>query len=293
MKIYSVIVCFKPEITALIKICNILLNDTNIILVDNTEVCTIHELSGINGIDLIVLNENTGIAKAQNIGIQIAVKKGAEVIVFFDQDSEIENDFIYKLTAPLKNNVLMVVSPVFIDKKNGFRFPSMRLNKFGLLKKIRFNDLTEPYDVDVVISSGSATTKKTFEIVGLMNEDYFIDFVDTEWSLRCRSMGIPIKVIPTAIMKHAIGDKSIDLFFIRIFIHSPLRTYYKIRNSFLFARCIYVPFLLSLKEIVSALIHNLLIIIFFSKNKKSYLKIYFQAIYHGLLGNKGKKYIKN
>lgn len=289
MKIYSVIVCYKPDVHNLERICKAILScDTNIILVDNTENCYIHNISNRLDVELISLNENLGIAKAQNIGISLAIEKGAEIVVFFDQDSEIENDFIRKLTYKMGNNVPEVVSPVFYDKNIGFKFPSYRLNKFGLLKQFDVVDDQTDYEVDVVISSGSAVSKATFDIVGLMNEDYFIDFVDTEWSLRCRAKGIPIRVIPSAIMKHSIGDKSIDLKFIRIFIHSPVRSYYKVRNSLLFYRSSHVPFLMGMKEIVSALIHNFLTI-FVVRHKWDYVKNYFQAIRDGLLGRVGKK----
>jgi rhamnosyltransferase len=289
MKIYSVIVCYKPDVHNLERICKaILACDTNVILVDNTENCYIENISNRLDVELISLNENVGIAKAQNIGITLAIDKGAEIVVFFDQDSEIENDFIRKLTYKMGNNVPEVVSPVFYDKNIGFKFPSYRLNKFGLLKQFDVVDEQTDYEVDVVISSGCAVSKVTFDVVGLMNEDYFIDFVDTEWSLRCRAKGIPIKVIPSAIMKHSIGDKSIDLKFTRIFIHSPIRSYYKVRNSFLFYRSRNVPFLMGLKEIVSALIHNFSTI-FVVRHKWDYIKNYFQAIRDGVLGRVGKK----
>lgn len=289
MKIYSVIVCYKPDVHNLERICESILScDTNVILVDNTDKCYIHDISNGLGVELISLNENLGIAKAQNIGINLAIEKGAEVIVFFDQDSEIENDFIQKLTSDMNKDIPEVVSPVFYDKNLGFKFPSYRLNKFGLLKQFDVVDDQSDYEVDVVISSGSAVSKVTFDIVGLMNEDYFIDFVDTEWCLRCRTKGIPIRVIPSAIMKHSIGDKSVDLKLMRIFIHSPVRSYYKVRNSFLFSRSRYVPFLMGLKEIFSALVHNFLTV-FIVKNKWDYMKNYFQAIYDGILGKVGKK----
>ncbi|RTZ07236.1 glycosyltransferase family 2 protein [Flavobacterium sp. GSP27] len=290
MKIYSVIVCYKPDIPNLERICKAILScDTNVILVDNTENCYIENISNSLDVELIRLNENLGIAKAQNIGITLAMEKGAEIVVFFDQDSEIENDFIRKLTNNMCNNVPEVFSPVFYDKNIGFKFPSYRLNKFGLLKQFDVISDLKNYEVDVVISSGSAVSKITFDIVGLMNEDYFIDFVDTEWCLRCRAKGIPIRVLPTAIMKHSIGDKSVDLKFTRIFIHSSLRSYYKVRNSFLFFRSKHVPFLMGLKEIVSALVHNFLTV-FIVADKWDYLKKYIQAIKDGILGRVGKKY---
>lgn len=289
MNIYCIIVCYNPDVENLFRICNaLLLSKTKVILIDNSEDCYIKELSKNWDVELIDLNENCGIAKAQNIGIRYAIEKNAEILVFFDQDSEIDNYFIPNLTSALIKNKPMVFSPIFYDKDHGFRFPSYKLNRFGLLKQIEVADNDEVYTADVIISSGSGATKEVFDIVGFMNEDYFIDFVDTEWSLRCHSKGIPILVNPKAKMIHAIGDRSINLYFIRLFVHSPLRSFYKVRNSFLFIRNVDVPFLMGLKEIVSALVHNFLIILFV-KEKKMYLGNYFQAICDGLLNKKGKK----
>ncbi len=286
MKVYSIIVCFNPDVDRLIKLCSDLIyQKSKIVLVDNSFNLCLNDILNDN-IELIQLGDNLGIAKAQNIGIQFAIKQNADLFVFFDQDSEIEKGFLQNLIAPFSLSKALVTSPVFYDKSQGFRFPSYRLTKFGLLKKVI--DINGDYNVDVIISSGSATNRKTIELVGLMNEDYFIDFVDTEWSLRCKSKNVPIKVISNAKMIHAIGEKSIDLKIMRLFIHSPIRTYYKVRNSFLFLNNINVPFLLGVKEIVSALIHNF-IIIFIVSNKIQYIKNYFGAIVDGIKGKKGKK----
>lgn len=286
MKVYSIIVCFNPDVDRLIKLCSDLIyQKSKIVLVDNSFNSCLNDIVNDN-IELIQLGDNLGIAKAQNIGIQFAIKQNADIFVFFDQDSEIEISFLQNLIAPFSLSKALVTSPVFYDKSQGFRFPSYRLTKFGLLKKVI--DTNGDYNVDVIISSGSATNRKTIELVGLMNEDYFIDFVDTEWSLRCKSKNVPIKVISNAKMIHAIGEKSIDLKIFRLFVHSPTRTYYKVRNSFLFFNNKYVPFLLGIKEIASTLIHNF-IIIFIVSNKLLYINNYFGAIVDGIKGKKGKK----
>lgn len=286
MNIYSIIVCFNPDVDQLIKLClDLTFQKSKVVIVDNSFNSS---LTGIvnDNIELIQLGDNLGIAKAQNIGIQFAIKQNADIFVFFDQDSEIENGFLQNLTVPFSLSLALVTTPIFFDKSNEFRFPSYRLTKFGLLKKVI--DTYGDYNVDIIISSGSATNKKTIELVGLMNEDYFIDFVDIEWSLRCKSKNVPIKVISNAKMIHAIGDKSIDFKIIRLFVHSPVRTYYKIRNSFLFFRNKNVPVLLGIKEIASALIHNF-IILFFVNDKAKYFRNYCEGVFDGIFGKVGKK----
>jgi rhamnosyltransferase len=267
----------------------LILQNSKVILVDNSNDPLLREIDDCN-INLIQLEDNLGIARAQNVGIKFALGQNAEIFVFFDQDSVIDDFFLYKLIEPLDLVTPLVTSPIFFDKENGFRFPSYSLSKFGLLKKV-FNDKFDFY-VDVIISSGSATNRRSIELVGLMNEDYFIDFVDTEWSLRCKAKRIPIRVVNSARMLHSIGDKSIDLRIIRLFVHSPVRTYYKIRNSFLFFRNKNVPLLLGIREIISALVHNL-IIIFFVEKKRLYIRNYFVAIFDGIIGKVGKKQLDN
>jgi len=124
----------------------------------------------------------------------------------------------------------------------------------------------------------------------LMDEDYFIDFVDTDFFLRCRAKNISMVIVPNAVMLHSVGERTINLLLIRLFVHSDIRTYYKVRNSFLFFRKKHVPFLIGIKEILSALVHNFLIL-FFVENKMSHFSNYLFAIYDGFMNKKGKKQV--
>lgn len=289
MKIFSVIVCYNPDVKNLMQLCQALIaGQSAIILVDNTEESHIFACEDFPECTLIALGENTGIAHAQNIGIKYALKDGADVIVFFDQDSKIENDFLSSLLTPLRAGEARVVAPVFFDNDKGYEFPSFRLNRFGLPVKVYRGNKSTPYDVDVITSSGTAATAVTFNIAGLMDEDLFIDLVDKEWSLRCRKKKIPIQVVPTAVMRHSIGEASINLGLMRGFVHSPERCYYQIRNCFLLFKKEHIPILLAFKEILSACIHHI-ILIAFVKNRVLYIKNYFLAILHGIRGVVGKK----
>jgi rhamnosyltransferase len=182
------------------------------------------------------MHENTGIAHAQNVGIRHALECGADIIVFFDQDTKIDILFLDCLLAVVRDDAPLVLSPVYYDYVKGYEFPTLKLNKYGLPTKVFSKGVHKPYEVDIVISSGSAVTAATFVKVGLMDEDYFIDYVDIDWCIRCRAKNIPILVVPAAKMKHSIGDSSVNLGVLRGHIHSPVRSYYKIRNVFLLFR---------------------------------------------------------
>lgn len=289
MKIYAVIVCYKPEIPGLKMLCKSLIKkNAEVIIIDNTEQSYLSEPLSSLDCKIIALQDNTGIAHAQNIGINYCLERGADVVVFFDQDSSIDDDFLPKLLAPLQLGVPLVSAPVFFDKTNRCELPSFVLNRFGILEKVYACERVEPYMVDVVISSGSAVTKEVFEVAGKMDEDFFIDFVDIEWALRCRKNNIPILIIPSAKMLHSIGEASIKLKLLTISLHSPERSYYKIRNSFLILRKRNVPILLGIKEVLAAIVHQAVAMIFVI-NRLRYLKNYLTGIEHGLLGITGKK----
>lgn len=287
MEVFSIIVCYQPKLGPLKELCETLSkSNSSIILVDNSEKFNpaLDQLSS----EVIHLGVNRGIAFAQNAGIDIAMKRGGNVFVFFDQDSVIDIDFLPELLIPLDAGIPMVVGPVFYDNARKFEYPSFKFNRIGQLKKVYRENSRSPYPVDVIISSGSAATKETFIKAGKMDEDFFIDFVDIEWAIRCRKNKIPILVVPKAVMTHSIGQKSIDMGFMTGFIHSPERTYYKLRNTFLLLRKKHVPFIFAIKEITAALVHQA-IYLFFVQKRTKYMQMYLTAIYHGLTGVKGKK----
>ena len=106
---------------------------------------------------------------------------------------------------------------------------------------------------------------KIFKDVGLMKDGFFIDYVDTEWCLRCKSKGISIFVIPDAIMNHKIGSNSIKLLNKIVILHDDTRYFYQLRNSFLLLRYNYIPKLYAFIEIFKTLIRIIYISIYFKK----------------------------
>ena len=180
-------------------------------LVDNTEQPYLVDRQLPPGCELITLGLNTGIAHAQNVGTAAATAAGADVIAFLDQDSTIEPGLLRTLSRPLNLGVPDIVSPLYCDDVSEAELPSVRVNRYGMTRAVHRGDSSGPYSVDIVISSGTAATKEVFEVAGTFDEGLFIDFVDTEWCLRCRSKQMSIRVVPSAVMRHRIGSKSISL----------------------------------------------------------------------------------
>lgn len=287
VNVYSIVVCYRPDLARLLNLCESLRRDgSTVILVDNTEQPYLRDRQMPSGCELITLGRNTGIAHAQNAGIAVATAGGADVVVFFDQDSTIEAGLLRTLIGPLKLGAPDIVAPLYRDDASEAELPSVRLSRFGMGRAVYSNGSLVPYPVDVVIASGTAATREVFEAAGILDEGLFIDFVDTEWCLRCRSKQIPIRVVPAAVMHHRIGSKSIDLGFATVFVHSPVRCYYQLRNCFHLFRKGHVPFLFALREMVSVFFGRALLLLFVG-DRSTYAKAYLRALRDGMQGVTG------
>lgn len=287
MKVSCVIVCYRPNVSRLHQLCEQLqVGGSAVILVDNTEHPYLVEQQLPLGCVLITLNRNSGIAHAQNVGISAAVAADADVVAFFDQDSTIESSFLSALVAPLHVGTPDIVSPLYRDDASNAELPSIKVNRYGMTRAVHRGDATSPYPVDVVMSSGTAATREVFEVAGVFDEDLFIDFVDTEWCLRCRSKQVSIRVVPSAVMQHRLGSKAIDLGVLTIFVHSPIRCYYQLRNCFHLFRKRHIPFLFAARETASVLLSRTLLLLFVS-DRSAYVKAYLRGLRDGAKGVTG------
>jgi rhamnosyltransferase len=284
-----VIVSYWPDVSQLSRLCEVVLGEgAKAIVVDNTESPGIVGGKLPPGCDLVALGNNSGIARAQNVGVAEALKTGAAVVVFFDQDSRIEPGFIARLVAPLKVGVPAITSPCYVSDETGLALPSLRLDRFGLPTPVYRNEAAGIYQVDIVISSGTAATSEVFGVAGGMDEALFIDSVDSEWCLRCRSKGIPIYVVPDALMGHRIGTRSIRFGRFTILQHNPVRCYYQVRNCFHMIRRKHVPFAYAMRHMLSVVFGRILLL-FFVKDRYAYVKAYAAGVRDGVKGVTGRK----
>lgn len=85
--------------------------------------------------------------------------------------------------------------------------------------------------VDAVISSGSLISLESLREIGPFREDFFIDMVDTEWSLRGWARGCGSWIAESVSMRHALGKGTLSSFGVTIVLHEPARIYTALRNE--------------------------------------------------------------
>ncbi|MBE1274801.1 glycosyltransferase family 2 protein [Enterovibrio baiacu] len=291
MSISSVIVTYNPNIALLSNLISENVNSFKEVKVVDNASDNISEIKSItssfDNVELIPLSENVGIATAQNIAIQhLSHLNDDELVSFFDQDSTLDNDYLTRLELEFSEleatkDKGLILGPVFYHRHFKFEYPIVRFNRHGVRKKLFASQSEEPTDASCIISSGMCVRKKTLDIVGLMDDELFIDYVDTEWCMRAKNKGISILVSPKLEMEHEIGMDNIQVLKWRVPVHSAKRRYYRIRNSFYLGRYTYIPRLVVFREITFSIVHQLLLSIM-SKEKCEHLKSLFRGIKDGL-----------
>jgi rhamnosyltransferase len=288
--VFAVVVAYHPDVAALKSLTARLAPDATVLVVDNSEGAGVAQDALAGAAEVLALGTNTGIAHAQNVGIERALALDAGIVVLFDQDSTVRDGFVATLTSGLDPATPAVAAPRYVDAGDGSELPSGRLGPMGWPRPAPAPAAggAEPYRVDLVIASGTAATRAAYAAAGLLDAGLFIDYVDTDWCLRCRARGVPIHVNPRAVMEHRIGTAARQVGRHRVLVHSPARCYYQIRNSLLLFRRPYIPFLFAVRETVGIVLSRLLLLLFVA-NRSAYVSAYLAAVKDGLNGVVGKR----
>jgi len=233
------------------------------------------------------LDDNYGLSAAQNIGIKRASKLSATHIVLFDQDSLIEQGFIKGLLEAetvlfAAGKKVGAVGPLFFDPVSNVVYPAT-VYTGPFLKRVFLNKPNSEVEATFVIASGCLISMNTLNQIGLMNDQLFIDYIDVEWSLRAKYFGFNVFITSRAKMAHTVGESRVNIFGRTISIHSPLRRYYLIRNSFFMLRQPYIPFGYKLREVYFNILRFFMGFIF-SKERKKYIYYAYWGVRDGVFG---------
>ncbi|WIY82643.1 glycosyltransferase family 2 protein [Propionimicrobium sp. PCR01-08-3] len=186
------------------------------------------------GSRLIALEENLGIAAAQNRGIAMARQLGASHVLLSDHDSLPDDGMVAKLLAAIEQDPrIAAAGPLAAeDREGGDQLVYMA--RTWSPKRATAEELSRPQlDVAFLIASGCLITISALDEIGGMNEPMFIDHVDLEWGLRARRAGYRLVAVPSAHLHHSLGDEVVQLprRAQPIHVHAPFRNYYLARNT--------------------------------------------------------------
>jgi rhamnosyltransferase len=284
-KVCGVLVTYHPTAAMIDNLSLIAEQVDDLVVVDNSsspsELDSLREASQRLAFSLIANGRNLGIAEALNRGVAAARSNSHSWVLLLDQDSHITDDFVDRMFEtwamhPQRHRVA-TVRPRYVDPSDGYE-ADLR----------RDSDASWYY----VMTSGSLVPAWAFDAVGWFDAEYFIDYVDIEYTLRACQLGYLLIESPKAVLLHAPGRPSsrklLGLIPYRPLNHSALRRYYMTRNRIVTIRRYYQRFprwaLLDLyrmgKEISKVLIGE--------TNRRKQIRAITLGLFDGVFGRMGR-----
>lgn len=256
-----------------------------IIVIDNTADSNIKNIIGnltsSEKVSFIFNEANKGLGFALNQGIKYSLAHHYSWTLLLDQDSILSENMVYEMISSFENleNQLKeetaLIVPVIYDRNFKREIPAIiTTNLFN--KKI--TDHRSDVFVHFQITSGSLIRNEAIKNIGLMNEYFFIDFIDFDYCFRVLSKNYKILQSRNALLYHALGERRRKLFFHLREHYDPLRIYYQVRNRLLTV----VKYGKKQRSFLYSegcrVIAKLLKILLFESGKKAKIKMYFKGI---------------
>lgn len=231
----AVVPTFHPGADVVERIARLREQLDSVVVVDDGSgpdaTAVLEELAALDGVSVVRLPRNSGIAAALNTGIRSALDAGADYVLNVDQDTDLPPEYVGTALRTFEAaNPVTRVGIVCVDAVNGA--PALPT-------------WTSPEGLGLVpeaIQTGFLISRECLESVGLMDERLVIDCVDTEYCLRARDRGFRIAIARGTDVRHAIGRRAeLRPFGIPVRhadgrvatyqYHSPFRRYYIARNN--------------------------------------------------------------
>ena len=224
MNIAGVVILYHPDMELLLA--NIQSYHTGLkqlYVYDNSDTKTLgieEALLKLNpSIEYKYFNANEGIAKRLNQAMDQASLNQYDYLLTMDQDSSFKAGDFEKYKSLIQSTAYNHVA------------------QFGVNCQPDYTQSKEqPEEALTLITSGSILNLSITKNIGSFKEDFFIDFVDAEFSYRVIQNGYINLMFSNIVLNHALGTlvegRGLGNFkkSMRI-IHAPIRVYYIIRNG--------------------------------------------------------------
>ncbi len=189
-----------------------------IIVVDNNSSDNTSSFIKNNFDDVKVIEnkKNVGFAKANNQGIELALKKDPDYIFLLNQDTVCDVNCLEELAYNAKENKDLVISQSLLmchPKKEYIQTAGNKLHFLGFgyssNYKIKKDEVNFKGTPSITYASGAAMFLKASFIkkYGSLDEKIFMYHEDTDISLRARMLGKDVRLVPKSIVYHKYTEK--------------------------------------------------------------------------------------
>lgn len=181
--------------------------------------------------------ENLGFAGGCNVGIRVALERGARYVMLLNNDATLEPGALSALLAHMEESPRTgLASPLVTDVSGervwaagGERASREVVCRLGHAGRPVSDVPTAPFEAWALIGCAVVVRRDVFEQVGLFDESYFAYVEDVDLSRRASAAGWRLEVVPEARVRHAVSASSGGGY-------TPLRSYLLGRGTALFVR---------------------------------------------------------
>lgn len=246
-----------------------------------------------DALKILINQQNLGVGTALNQGFAWAIQNGYDFIITLDQDSTpapgMSKALVSALGACAGKEKISIVAPLVENPDAGITVRYIRPKNHLFFE--RTSCAGQILDnVSIVITSGSMYNLAIYKQVGPFRDDFFIDYVDTEYCLRAKQQGFKIIVACDAHLRHKLGNQKKINFGpveMRPTFHSITRWYYINRNRIFMLRKYGVHFPHWLLYELTSTVYGLLRMLLFEDHKSGKMLAALLGSLDGLSGQSG------
>ena len=289
-RVAAAVVTFFPDAGLAGRFAGLATQVDRMVLIDNGGPA---ELPALPGWTVVRNQVNLGVAAALNQGMQLALAAECDWLLTLDQDAFPAGDLVACLLQAVWDHPegarLAIVASRIEDAQVGIRARFLR-RRFGPVferAECRGDRLD---DVALAISAGSLYRLDILSKLGGFREDFFIDYVDSEYCLRAQAAGYRVSVACRARVDHKLGSRRRATRAGLVFYptnHPPQRWYYIARNRIPMIRLYARRFTFWLTYDLVAAAYSLTRMLLFETNRRRKLRALFLGTLDGLRGRLG------
>lgn len=251
VKIVALVTVYNPDKNVVENLQILSRQVEQVILCDNSMNDNAQMLGGVTKSIYTTQHKNLGLTGAFNSILKDPEYgwKDDDLIIFFDQDSQIGEGYIQALQDEYRKIETLIpnlgcLGPVFYNTSNG-RTERPRQKK---------NITDETYEVSNTITSSLMMRYGNLKRIDFWNEKVFLDLADWDLCWRMQKAGMVCCMTEKVVLHHSVGNGEKKVGPIKLRVGQPFREYYQTRDALYLLQENYVPLKMRLRLIANVTI---------------------------------------
>lgn len=237
--VYIVLVnynCAQETIECVQSLLQLDYHNYHVLVVDNgsTEQADLEGKIDYPAVTYVKCSDNLGFAGANNVGIKMALEAGAEAIWMLNNDTTVTAESLGSMVTALyrdKRTGMVCPKIMYYDNPDTIWFAGGKLSWYKgnteHIGQFQSKHIQQPDEMNVNFGTGCSLLikREVFDRVGMLTDDYFLYFEDTDFCCRVLKAGYDIKYMSKIEIYHKVSASTST---------NGIKVYYMTRNNLLF-----------------------------------------------------------